>query len=267
MGREQEPLYRQWTVALGVPSVVFGTGIALMTVQFWFGVVIAYCGAGWFLIDWGLISYGKHPLARVAGAGVPIAMAAAISWIAFRPAPLSIEIYRVDANYEDGSVVAGIKWKSRYSDLRISLSNPSAGQYTNIVMTLRTDQMIAGVGSTNPISQCQSSAEFPGVRIGGATLNFPTKDGIKSIPMFVPESGPVAATQYKITCDRIIAGESLELVVAVQPNIVPGQRWEKTSPAWVSLIVEYDALIRPNRPQQIRKCLSDNCTNIQPVIE
>jgi hypothetical protein len=263
MEEEREPLYRRWAIALGIPSLVFGTGfVMMMSTSFWLGVVIAYFGAGWFLIDWGLVSYKEHTLKRVVVGFFPTALAALITWVAFRPAPLAIDIYPVDANYEEGSVVAGIKWKSRYSDIRVSLGNGSSTSYTNIEITLRTDQMIAGVGSTNPISQCQSAPDTPNFRVGGVTLTFPTKEGKSSIPVMF-----TGATQYKVICDRIIGGENLELLVAVEPNIIVGQKWEKHDPAWFVMNTEYDAFIRPNGPIRKAKCFLDKCYDVQGIVE
>jgi hypothetical protein len=261
MEEEREPIFRQWMVALGVPSLLFGTGLVMMATSFQLGVVIAYVAAVWFLIDWGLVSYKEHPLKRVIVAFIPMACISLITWVAFRPTPLTIDIFPVDANYEDGSVIAGIKWKPIYSDVRILLGNSSSTSYTNVIVTLRTDEMIAGVGSANQLSQCQSAPDTPNFRFGGGVLKFPTKDSnAVSIPLMFD-----MATQYKVFCDKLLPGSNLELVIAVAPNIVSGQKWEKHDPAWISMKVEYDAFGRSNGPIPFSKCFLDKCYNVQKL--
>jgi hypothetical protein len=264
MSKSKEPFYREWLVALGLPGVIYGTGLAVLAFHFWLGVVIGYLASAWFLLDWLVVSRRERTKTRVSVAAIPIGAALLVSWIAFRPAPIDIRAISLDGNYSDDTVIAGIKWKSKYSDARVILGNETSDQYTNIVLTLRTKLIIVTVGSLSPLSQCQSAPDLPGVSLNGASIVVHGKDGDTSIPMFTPENGPIAATQYKVFCDKILSNERIELVVATESDLLSGKKAERSKPSWMSVDVEYDAYGRTHsKPAEL--CFAARCDDIIEV--
>ena len=47
---QRETILRSWPVALGVPGVTYGAGLAVLTLQFALGCIIAAGAAAWLLV-------------------------------------------------------------------------------------------------------------------------------------------------------------------------------------------------------------------------
>ncbi|MGO9773552.1 MAG: hypothetical protein ACLPSW_29220 [Roseiarcus sp.] len=261
-GKASEPLIRSWPITLGVPLGTYGAGLAVLSFHFWLGVWIAYLAALWLLIDWLFVSQKEKWPIRAVLALIPLAGAALVSWLAFRPAELEVSAFATDDVYNDGTVIAGIKWKNFYSNLRIVFDNKQNDQYTNLEAVIRTTLSIAKVGSLNAFSQCQSAIDTPGVEIAGATLTLLGTNGKpeESIPLFTPDSPNVFATQFKFVCDRILPNNHLEAVVAVSPGPAVTQR---KKPSWVSIAVKYDAYGRTHSETK-QYCFEPPCSIIPP---
>ena len=265
MSGERDSVFRLWSVALGLPAATYGTGLAVLTFHFWLGVVIAYAASIWFLVDWLVVSQKESTYSRLYVMSIPIASALLVTWIAFRPAPMDINALALKVNYRDDTTIAGIKWKDKYSDMRVTLRDDADDPYINIVIILRTDLLIANVGLLSQLSQCQWAPHFPGVVLSGAsvTISGIDKKGDISIPIFTPEDGPIAATQYKISCDKILPHDNMELIVALEPPPMSGTI-ERKSPSWVSITVEYDAYGRSHE-KGVHECFTNVCNGIIEV--
>jgi hypothetical protein len=161
--------------------------------------------------------------------------------IVMRGAPIRISAFPLDGNYEGGIPIGGIVWKDNYSDVRLSIDNDSYWTYANIDIIIKTNVLIAHVGSASPLTSCTSSVDFGGVNIAGAEMHV-TKDGLsESVPLFTPEAKDTYGTQYRILCDKIVGGNNLDLIIAVVPGMFKKQR-EKAS--WISATVKVDTLGR-----------------------
>jgi hypothetical protein len=255
-GPAKEPAasVRAWVVALGIPGVFFSAGLAVIPFHFWLGICAAYIGAAIFLIDWWIVSLNEHLSRRLLVSAIPVAAFLLISWLAFRPAPLDIIALLLDGNYSTGEMVAGIKWEPSYSEIRLVIRNGSSSQYTNLNVAIRTDIPMAKIGSLNEFSQCKSAAELPGVIIAAPTL---TRHGEKGEPDVSIPLTNLAGNQFRLYCDKIIASNTLEAVIAIG---APDAN-RKLKPSWISAEAEYEAYFRPNK-KTITQCLTPPCRNI-----
>jgi len=257
-----ESLIRGWLTALGLPAALYGAGLCVLAFHFWLGFWIACLGAAWLLGDWLYVSRKESWRVRALISLVPLALGGLVLWLAFRPADLEISAVALDGNYAKDTMIAGIKWDSKYSDLRVTLQNSQNDPYANIDVTIRTDLSIAKAGSMNSLSQCQFNLDMPGIGLSGATLSIIDKQGraVDSTPLFTPESEHVTATQYKIFCDKILPGEHLEFVIAVSPGLnLVGRK----KPSWASVEVNYDAYGRTHN-KTMQYCFEPACSSLPP---
>jgi hypothetical protein len=262
MQEQPETSSREWLVALGVPGVAYGAGFAVLSFHFWLGIAIAYLAAALFLIDWLVVSQRKRAGTRCLVALVPIAATALVTWIGFRPAPINISATTAENNYGDETTIAGVKWKPAYADLRMIITNDTTENYTNLVVVVRTDLMIANVGALSPLSQCQQEAYMGGMVISGASVAIKGANGPDDhvIPLMTGDGSPTAATEYKISCDKILGRDHLELVIAVTSQLFQKHHARK-NPSWLSWDIQYDAYGRSHSANN-NKCFITNCKEV-----
>jgi len=165
--------------------------------------------------------------------------------------------------YPDGQMIGGIKWKKTYGEIRLTVHNTSSARYNNLDAIVRADIPIEQIGFITELSRCKASYYFPGMSISGAVVYPMDKNGQpvrdKAIPLFTPESGSVLASEFRISCDRLLAGDKFEAVIA---TINVNSSNEKANPSWVSVDAEYDAFGRTRSNNTTRQCLTINCKNI-----
>ncbi len=56
-----------------------------------------------------------------------------------------------DAEYPAGTTIGGIGWSKRFTDLRISVDNPTPSDYQNVDLTLIPDEPVAAVGQVTNV--------------------------------------------------------------------------------------------------------------------
>jgi hypothetical protein len=144
----------QWMRGAGAAAVVFGGGGALLTDWFWPGVIAVYAGFLLLAVDvWcepELSSRWRIRITFFLGAS-----AAAFSWwIVFVPAPLSIGAAITNATYPPGTKVAGITFRSEFTELRVFIQNSSTESYDDLNLLIQpTDPNRRGC-TENQCSQC-----------------------------------------------------------------------------------------------------------------
>jgi len=230
------------------------TLIAMGPPTFTLGTCVAYAGIAWLLFDWWHFSEELIPKLRLLGTISTITIALIITWVVFRPAPLTISLLPINENYAEGTDLAGIKWSSKYSGFRVVLRNDADFQYTNIEFLIRTDVMIAAVGFNAKFSQCAAKPTLIGADISGVSIGVPDKDGsTKAIPLDLS-----LANVYKIFCDKILAHDPLEIVVATRRNLVTGG-FDAASA--VAIRGAFEGFLR-SRPLAKSECLIQGCTPV-----
>jgi hypothetical protein len=113
------------------------------------------------------------------------------------------------AKYPKGTIIGGIPWSSRFSDLRVSVYNNGALDWTEIEVSFRPDQPVVAAGQTTTVPDVFSSAA------AGTDESFQMeliKDGRRTaVPLVL-----VASTcGYRVQCKRLSRKQRLEIVFAV----------------------------------------------------
>ena len=182
---------RAWHVALGVPAAFVALGFSLIAMgpaAFTIGATLGYAGLAWLLFDWWVFSKQLSFGVRLAGTLGTVILTMVLSWVVFRPAPITVSFLRMTENYADGVEIAGIKWSSKYSGIRVVLRNDLDFQYTNVEFKMRTDVMIAAVGFNTKFSQCGAKPTLGPLEISGASI---APDGKKRYPARISDGGRV----------------------------------------------------------------------------
>jgi hypothetical protein len=252
-----EPMLRTWAIALGIPTAIFTTGLAVVPFDFWIGVGAAYFGCVVYLVD--AIWFGRKAWFgdRALICTVPLAAIFLLTFLAFRPASFLITGLPMPGAYKADTKIAGITWKANYSEIRLILENKSGTSFTNATILVRSDLLIAHVGAMDPAGSCKGAPTLPGVEMAGSVVSRLGNNGEieESFPGFSENS---VATVFRITCDRLAAGRSTELIVAFEG---PQPR---TPPSWISADAEYEAYGR-ERTTSARQCLVGKCPAIPDV--
>jgi hypothetical protein len=196
---------------------------------------------------------------RLFGTTGTLIIAGVVTWMAFRPAPLSILSISDDVNYTDGTEIYGIKWSDRYSELRTVISNESNDQYRDLEIYIRTDQAIRGTSSSSG-GQCTYNPILPGVLIADPTITSTDQRGNKQTIPVTLNAGNV----FRVYCDKILANQTVEIISAVIPN--PGNSAPRMKPSWALVKATFVAFGRP----EIRissHCFVGTCSHIPASID
>src|SRR5580698_5452375 len=235
---------RDYVVSLGLPAFALGIGLTMTGyVQFWMGLFVMGGGLAWFAIDIWLLRRRLGKVGVGAGMAFCVAVALLVGWMVFRPAHLRIALFLPGmAAYPAGTEIGGVKWKPGYTDLRLVLVNDGAASYSEVDALLRSNYFVAEVGFVDGFSGCKVSPAMP-FMVSGSALTILGKDGkpVQTVPL----TGPWHSNQVRIHCDKLIAGDKIEAVVAIEK----GQQL----PPWASVAVDYDAYGR-GRNQTMAVC-------------
>jgi hypothetical protein len=244
--------FRAWHISLGIPAAFVAIGIGLAVAggsYFWTGIVLAYAGIAWLLLDWWFFSKTLSGRIRLVGTGGTLVFALVVSWIAFRPAPLEIFSTATDLDYTDGSDVFGIKWNDLYSDLRTNITNTSSDQYTDLEIFIRTDLQIRDMAFLGRL-QCSHNVWLP-VQISATGLKAKDSEGkTVAVPLNL-----TTGTIFRIFCDKLLPSERIEIVSA----IVPIKGKDRKKPVWVYTKINYNAYGRA-RAKEFTQCFIAKCT-------
>jgi hypothetical protein len=208
---------RVWYIAVGIPTgfVFLGsTLLAMGPAYFTLGACIAYIGIAWLLFDWWFFSRELTLELRLAGTLGTLVIGGIISWVVFRPAPISISFLRITESYADGVDISGIKWSSKYSGFRAVLRNDSNYSYSDIEFLIRTDVMIAAIGFNTKFNNCAAKSTLGAIEISGASI---APNGKNAIPLDLP-----MADMFKIVCNKLLPHDPVEIILATRRNIVGG---------------------------------------------
>ena len=136
-----------WTVAAMILPYFFRAATALIYIASALGLADLY---------W---EKALPKLAKIIGAGVVVIAAGLFTYsIVLFPAQLKCGSYWVKSDYPEGSDIAGIKWRQGFSELRVSIKNPTDRDYDELnISILSPEAVIEIVQSTaipcSPISQ------------------------------------------------------------------------------------------------------------------
>ena len=150
-------------VGLGIPSLVFGLGVAMIPIQFIAAFIIMTLSA--LLFCWMLwhVFPREHKFKRWIGVVVCV-IAYAIIWrLVWMPAGISDPLLHAEvANYPNDTDIYGIKWRPQYSELTSVIYNGAANDLTNLDIYVKTDLIIVEAAFAPGINSCSKEAFFPG---------------------------------------------------------------------------------------------------------
>jgi hypothetical protein len=135
-----------------------------------------------------------------------------------------------DVNYPDGTIVAGLRWDHRLTDIRLHINNSSDHDYGNIDFLVQTDLVIAVIAQEPNISKCYFSAPR---RLRGQ-------------------------------CDRLPPRTELEVVLGVSPfkfGVSNSLGNSRASPAWIEVDLNYETN-GLSQKESFKKCFVTNCPGL-----
>jgi len=195
-------------------------------VSYSLGLCVMYFGFTFWLLECFLDPVLRdRPLLRFPLMVVAIVFASIFTAkVVLMKAPLESDAYAMrHGEYAAGTVIAGIKWDSHFTDLRVDIANPSDNDYENVDINMLpdvTDYKAAIVGDN------QSCHLMPNGGLGVASV-LKGKGGATKIT-FHQVGGqltanddvgdifePLLNAQYRLQCPRLSAHSSVQIVFAL----------------------------------------------------
>ena len=159
------------------PAFVIG-GWQLIPLSYVVGVLIVYAGFALCLAEciWEPALLARPYQLQIALIGVVFALGAAFSIsVVLVLAPLTFDSYAMrKATHADGTDVEGIHWDSRFTELRVAVTNPTDDDYRNLDVVIQPDKWIHKAVVVNRLSVCDLTS------VGGNVVeaSLPNKTGM-----------------------------------------------------------------------------------------
>jgi hypothetical protein len=133
---------------LGAASLFAGAASIMIGISFWVCAGCLYVGLLVLAIDpWLEPTLREFTISRLAvSLFFVVAIAAFTRYVVFLPAPLTVEPSADIGNYAAGTRVGGMSWEPYYTDFRITLTNRSDYDYTDLDVALITDMQVMAKG-------------------------------------------------------------------------------------------------------------------------
>jgi hypothetical protein len=142
--------------------------------------------------------------------------------IVFINAPLDTmaTIHRV--SYAPGTIIAGIKWRPEFADLRLSLINNTDNDYKEVDIYVEPDEPIVLIGQLSNVLGVSFIGDLTKEQtlVGEATFGPPSLNlfgeagHLLTVPINVPMT-QASAPRYRVRCQSIIKKSGIELVLAI----------------------------------------------------
>jgi hypothetical protein len=243
-------------IGLGIPGVLFGQGLALM--PFSFRACILFLSIA-VLLACGVLVQIFHGQPKKISAGVisGLAVLGVTLWIILVPAPVRGVLFSNPGNYTEGTDVYGVKWKAKFSELGIVLSNDGDKDYTNLDILLRVgpDLGFETGGIAPGINQCSFGVERPE---GWLDLRISSTD--KNKPWSAPLLAPTSGSLYRIRCPTLVSNSKIEARIAIV-----SRNDQHVEPQWVAMSVDFEASFR-HRHWFFPQCFKGSCGEIPETI-
>jgi|ERR1700687_3686756 len=230
---------REWIVTIGTPGLLFTGGIGFMSIPsfFWLGVICMYFLAVLAVYD--LLRWTEGRTFKIASITAVLVCVLPFTWFVFRPSPLPIDMKSLGTGYSGQA--AGIDWQPAFGQVRLEITNPTDRNYEELSAVFEPGVEIMAITSASPGLNVQlekmktkADIEFPGslkieketsstgVRItdqtpAGVVATDPHTGENKVLPISPWANGP--STSYRIKCDKLTKGSTLEIVVAIADSI------------------------------------------------
>jgi hypothetical protein len=220
------PAILVWCRAIGLFSV-FAGGLGLTQPQFfWLAVALVYGGLLLLIADVYFEPNLPRAFKAVVVSVVIVGLLAFSRLIVFVPAPLALSSLSTDNYYGDGSGPGGIAWRSVFTELVLTVNNPTGRGYGDVDLWVRPDYPVAAIAQLSNLSDV-SFEDYYGVTDRIRIEDLSTREGVPMV-FLATDAG------YKVHCGDIPPHSSLQIVMAVvdtkksqpqdpkNPVVVPG---------------------------------------------
>lgn len=205
------PAWIVYSRTIGLASLLVG-GVAVTPAYFWWGVGCIYAGITLLAIDayyepW--IRKWKILFKAILGAiGIAIytVFTLTVVWV---NAPLNVSPLIQSSEYRTGSVISGIPWSSRFSQLHMILENPTSMDYEDVDVLLRPDEAIAGIGQNGNIP----NVSF--IMNTSLTMQAEIRDFSSGARQGVQLTTLAFDGGYRVRCDKLPRNSQLDIVIAI----------------------------------------------------
>lgn len=199
---------RDWVVTMGIPGLILGTGWAMMGfVNFWVGFLLLILADVVLVADWvRIVSRSYRRLTRILGAIVLILPAVLVCWMAFRPAPLEINV-QVGPPFK-GRELAGIEWSPEFMPMIVNIRNPTSRDYGDL-------DLVIGAGGHIFWQVKQTSESVPCQLFSGDQMTTPLGQVELGDGSRVPMRTGWFSKLYRVRCDKLPRHSSLEFISAL----------------------------------------------------
>jgi hypothetical protein len=223
--KSARPIFTWIRGAIGPTMCIVGAGMIFSS--FNLGVFLIYGGGLVFIIEVLFDPWMRKYLILYRFLGIVIVLCLLTEFstgVVFVNAPLNTMVSIHRTTYAPGTIIAGIKWRSEFTDLRMSLSNNTENDYREVDLYIEPNEPIALIGqlSTVPGVSLMGDLTKEQVEVGGMTFGPP---GLGSVllgedgrPLSVPINIPLtqaSAPRYRVRCQSIIKKSGIELVLAI----------------------------------------------------
>lgn len=259
----------------GWPLALLGIGVGLFfTPYFWMGISLSILGGVLLAVDvWKEVVVPAHTRgSKIIFTAACLTVLSSFSFWLFRPVPLILRAVSTVPEYSIGSNIDGIYWEEEYSEMRLTIRNPSETDYENFDVEISTDLTIEGLQKTDGLASCTIAPvgeTFQATRqtmAGGKPVGPAVMDDPNYKAIAIDKNGsPVAfsggtSPSYRIRCDRFPANSRSSFVAAlsVRNPFVKNKYPEKLYAApraamWCTAKAKFSTLGRP-RSAEILEC-------------
>jgi hypothetical protein len=225
-GKEAHPL--AWLRAFVGPLIVLG-GWGVISPSYYIGVLAIYVGLAISLFE---IVYdpliNKKPLPVLVSALAVVLFLTdwfTIGLVGARPS-LNFYSYAMrKGNHSDGTNVNGIIWDSHFTELRVTITNPTGDDYGGLDLAIRPDRFTHEAAILNGPAGCDlsrfsggSTINVAAVKASGPTTVTATKVG-EAVDVHDTKSDEYSTvasdTGYRLRCSTFPANYTLQVVFAL----------------------------------------------------
>ena len=199
-----------WGRGVGLSAVLLGFMGLITIIPFWWAVGFVYAGFVVSLLDLLILESELSKNWKAVLIVGLLALAFLFSnGIVFSSAPLSISATAMDGNYPTATIRAGISWREPFSELDVTILNPSDDAYEKVSVFIQPDRNIAAFGQLSDLAGVSFMHGYD------AEIDLKTIDIANQQVSSVPAVLLATDAGYYVRMDKLPPGRPLRLVFAI----------------------------------------------------
>jgi hypothetical protein len=218
--RQSHPVARYVFRVLGVATLSLGGAGLMEGISFSWSAFFVASGLVLLIIDpWIEPTLLDHSVLWRIGCSLFFAALLFLfaNFVVFLPSPLNVRARDYNNDYSPDTVIAGIKWESEYSDLRLVFENPTDNAYKNLDVTIEPGVFVVAEAQTTNLSGVQVFNTDRGQDIPSISQT----DAKTGRPSYVKQGDYVLYSQaVRVLCETLPKHTEFEVVLALDnpPN-------------------------------------------------